>query len=153
MSTIVAIPSVRKLPVKGFTRAELAVVICECYAEEINRIFPRFLSQLTITSQESDQGIQLADSILQWCSGQAPFVLCVQRESGLGGVGTSLLNIVSFIENHTEERVGSAGMPWSNAETTYRYHWNACIGLFSVIKTLFLLKPLTCFRKEASSVP
>ena len=52
-----------------------------------------------IRTQESDQRIELSDSVLQWRTGETPFVLGIQGESCLGSIRRSLLDVVRFVED------------------------------------------------------
>ena len=53
-----------------------------------------------IGPEESDQGVELSNSVLQRCTGETPLVLRIERKSSFGGIGRSFFDIVRFIENH-----------------------------------------------------
>jgi len=53
-----------------------------------------------IGPEESDQRVQLSNSVLQRCTGETPLVLRIERKSSFGGIGRSFFDIVRFIENH-----------------------------------------------------
>ena len=53
-----------------------------------------------IGPEESDQGVELSNSVLQRCTGETPLVLRVERKSSFGGIGRSFFDIVRFVKDH-----------------------------------------------------
>jgi hypothetical protein len=59
-----------------------------------------------IDSQEANEGVQLAHSVLEWSAGQTPLVQRHEIEHRLGRGGAPVLDHVSFIADDTEPRDG-----------------------------------------------
>ena len=72
---------VAEFPVQRFTITLLAEIVRE-----------------GVAAQETNEAVQLANTILKRCAGETPSVFCLELERGLRGVRRSLLDIVSFIE-------------------------------------------------------
>jgi hypothetical protein len=51
-----------------------------------------------VTTEESDDTIQFAHSVLEWSTGQTPSEVALQFEGGFSSVSGALFDIMSFIE-------------------------------------------------------
>mmetsp|Transcript_4826 Transcript_4826/g.8903 ORF Transcript_4826/g.8903 Transcript_4826/m.8903 type:complete len:102 (+) Transcript_4826:2340-2645(+) len=52
-----------------------------------------------VDSQETDQRVQLANTILKWCPSQAPTMNTNQRESCISSAAASRLDAMRFVED------------------------------------------------------
>jgi hypothetical protein len=71
--------------------------------------------------EETDQGKEFANAILQWSSGQAPLVIGLQRETGLGRSGSTLLQCRSLV---TSQRLAMKELTLMLCASSRMTRWN-----------------------------